>query len=137
MTSIQLVHFALCDDPSHIQVVGASGVGKTALIRRSIQLLIDSGALDNLVWLDKPRTVDEIHQRLAQFQQNHGQEPIHEVIQYQRTAFVFDGVELLCCEADRLQRLVDMLSSGGCFFVQPLPTPLAKHHSVCAFAWTT
>ena len=56
----QLIHFALYDDPCHVQIVGASGVGKTALIRRSIQLLIDRGALDNLVWLDTPRSVDEI-----------------------------------------------------------------------------
>ena len=48
------------NSPSHILVTGPEGIGKTAFAQALISELIDENRIDQLVWLEKPRSVEYV-----------------------------------------------------------------------------
>jgi hypothetical protein len=50
--------------PMPVFITGAEGIGKTALIADLAKRLIDRNALDYLVWLNRPKRIEEIYNAL-------------------------------------------------------------------------
>ncbi len=50
--------------PSHLQIIGVPGIGKTALIHELAHRLIEQECLDQLVWIEAPSSVEAVYEQL-------------------------------------------------------------------------
>jgi hypothetical protein len=93
--------------PKHVQITGAAGIGKTALVQEAVRQQIDAGQIGHLIWVARPRSVQEVL-ACAQtalpcalsLREYSGLLPV---------ALVLDGIERLGAEATGLERLLDEL----------------------------
>lgn len=52
--------------PCHLQITGATGIGKTAFVQALVQSEIDTGFIDHLIWINNPVTINDIQQQITE-----------------------------------------------------------------------
>jgi hypothetical protein len=111
--------------PQHIQVGGATGVGKTAFVQSVIRSLINSERIEFLLWLGTPTSIREIRQRLTiLIQEQGGRISIREFVRCRRIAVVLDGIEALGNDLDGLESILDDLGCAVVFLTSCVPIPI-------------
>jgi hypothetical protein len=115
----QAEEFLKGPSPHHIQIVGTAGIGKTALVQETLRSLIDEDRLDDLIWIDTPRSTQQIRKQLY-----HAEEVSHESISSNRVAVVLDNADYLVYTLKPLSALLAGLSNTTVFLTARGPLPL-------------
>jgi tetratricopeptide (TPR) repeat protein len=86
--------------PAHFLLTGPSGVGKTALIHAVLHHKITENAIDDLIWMDQPSSVEQIRRFLADQHFPLERQLIH-TVQY-KICLVFDHADTIFQGRDEL-----------------------------------
>ncbi len=109
----ELEHLPLTLYPCHILVTGMSGVGKTSFVQELLRRFIERDQLDQLVWLDEPKSIQFVRERLAEvFLREGGAVSLREYLLMYRVAVVIDGFSALIRQADALDALLHDLGAA-------------------------
>jgi hypothetical protein len=117
------------------QVFGEVGIGKTAFVQKAVRSLIDSGSIDELIWLDAPVSRHGIQHHLQQVLKDLGGiVSMREYTQSHRVAFVFDGLDSWEEGSQTLETLLSDLGAAIVFLTSLDPLPLTTQMGYIALS---
>ncbi|MBZ0277919.1 MAG: hypothetical protein K8I60_17355 [Anaerolineae bacterium] len=98
----------------HLLITGVAGIGKTVVTQELLHSLIEDDAIEHLIWLHKPPTVQFVINYLNQtLLPDPNEFSLKDCISHARIAIVLDGIEhLLENETASLEMLLDMLDQA-------------------------
>lgn len=98
----------------HIQITGAAGVGKTVFAEHVIKALIDSDAIDQLIWISNPLTLADIENTLIErLIEESNKITLRSILILRRVAVVIDGVENLQFSPEQLEIFINHHLAGA------------------------
>lgn len=98
----------------HIQITGAAGVGKTVFVEHVIKKLIDSDAIDQLIWISNPLTLADIENTLIErLIEESNKITLRSILMLRRVAVVIDGVENLQSSSEQLEIFINQHLIGA------------------------
>jgi hypothetical protein len=118
--------------PRPVQVVGASGIGKSALVQTAVRRQIEAGWVDELVWIDQPDSIAAIWSVLEETLPL--EYPRHSEVLSPRTVVVLDGMDKLLHEAEAVRSLLRKLAPALTFLTAQAPLPLFHEIAVVRLA---
>ncbi|MBZ0282776.1 MAG: tetratricopeptide repeat protein [Anaerolineae bacterium] len=90
----KVIFMLQANSPCHIQITGASGVGKTVFVESVVKTLIDSGATDHLIWISHPKTLLDIQYSLnEQLLEEGSPASLRDIFMLERVTIVIDGID--------------------------------------------
>jgi tetratricopeptide (TPR) repeat protein len=81
--------------PRHLLVTGAVGMGKSAFVMALVRRQIDKDLLDHVVWIDAPKSVDDVRGQVAEGILREGNVGLREALLVYRVAVVLDEIDTL------------------------------------------
>ena len=116
-----------CRTAQIVQISGAEGIGKTALVQEYLRGLIDAGELADIIWIDRPAGVQAIRERLAEVPPNSFGTARDYFAEYP-TAVIIDDLTALIGDQAALDALLRELAGAQVYLIhdQPLPQVVAQ-----------
>jgi tetratricopeptide (TPR) repeat protein len=103
----------------HFLIIGPAGIGKSTLIQALLRVQVEHNAIDYLLWLDTPASIDFVKQSLIEklLPSNAMSISLKEFLLINRVVLVLDNVHLLGDSLTDLQRLLDELHYTPVFLI--------------------
>jgi tetratricopeptide (TPR) repeat protein len=114
--------------PRHLLVTGAVGMGKTAFVMALLRRQIDADLLDQIVWIDAPKSVDDVRGQVAERILREGGSGLRETLLVYRTAIVLDELDALLADLDALLKLLADLSAADVYLINTTVVNLPALH---------
>lgn len=119
--------------PCHILVTGMSGIGKTSFVQELLRRFIERDQLDQLVWIEKPESIQYVRERLTEeLLHEGGALGLREYLQMYRVAIVIDSFRSLAEQESALGALLSDLSAGVVVLINS--SSVAAEHFTLHFA---
>ncbi len=117
--------------PFHVVVTGPHGIGKTTLAQEYVRALIEADQVDQLVWLDRPSSVEQARQIIAgSLIPDDAPMTLREALQLvSPVVVVLDEAEKLLADALALPDLLNELSAASVFMLNVDYVPLSVAHA--------
>ncbi|MDX2136959.1 MAG: tetratricopeptide repeat protein [Chloroflexota bacterium] len=114
--------------PHIMMVSGPVGVGKRCLVRAVVARLIEEDLIDQLLWIDQPRSAEQVRLRLLELAAPHKQSAeridIRTYLLNYRTVIVLAGVSHLAQAPDSWNALLLDLDAATVFVIDNKYTPI-------------
>ena len=125
----ELLHYAedllVSLSPCHLQITGATGIGKTMFGQELVRRLIDSETLDQVVWLDQPKSVQYVREQLTELLLREGGEIVlRDYLQTFRVAVVVDGIDAMAADHGAVNALLRDLGAALVCLINRAYVPL-------------
>jgi tetratricopeptide (TPR) repeat protein len=102
--------------PPHFQIIGARGIGKTALVESTLREQIDTDAIDQLIWMQAPISVAYIsHYLKERLLSPESKITLREYLLTHRTVIVLDDIDSLRDSGNTLSVLLVQLNPAIIF----------------------
>ena len=117
--------------PRHAVIIGAPGIGKTALVQAFLHKLIVDDRLEAVAWLNDPPSADfALSQLRALLVPAEADIDVREFLALRPTAIVLDGVDALWSNAAQLDQLLQAWASALVLVTSTRYLPLSQPHVV-------
>ncbi len=112
--------------PCHFLVTGAAGIGKTMVVQKLMQQLIDDQRLEHLIWIDHPRSVRSVRQQLVEaLLREDGAISLRDYCLRFKVAVVLDGIEAAATDRSAFDGLLRDLGAALVGLINRTPVQLA------------
>jgi tetratricopeptide (TPR) repeat protein len=130
-TEVQRIRRVLAEAlPAHIQVTGAAGIGKSALVEVILRELIEDGQIHKVIWLNRPPTLKYVYEFITeQLLPEDSHLSIREYLVIYPTIIVLDDFELND-DNKALASLLQMLKPAKVFITSRLHIALPHLASI-------
>jgi tetratricopeptide (TPR) repeat protein len=113
------------NSPQHIQITGTAGVGKSVLVEHIVHELIQADALEQVIWLDHPASIEFVRGALKEkFALEGTAASLRDYVSIYHTAVILDDVDHLIPDTENMERLLLDLSSTIVFLVGKTYLPI-------------
>lgn len=114
--------------PRHLLVTGAVGMGKSAFVMALLRRQIEADAFDQVVWIDAPKSVDDVRGQVAESILREGSSGLRETLLVYRVAVVLDELDRLLDNLDGLRALLADLSAADVYLINSTVVDLPALH---------
>jgi tetratricopeptide (TPR) repeat protein len=106
------------NSPKHIQITGMAGVGKSALVECVVRELIDTGVVEQVVWLEHPPSTDFVRAALSEkFVTEETAGALRDYLILYPTVIILDDVDVLLEKNEDIAHLLQELSAAIVFLI--------------------
>lgn len=110
--------------PTHLQITGPPGIGKTRFIQALLHRQIDSNSIDHLVWISEPRSTEHIYQTLYEHLLVDLQVDLKSYLLTRRVVVVIDGLSGFGSPVESLAALMAELTDAMVYISHIVYLPL-------------
>jgi hypothetical protein len=121
----QLDHVIAASQPKQVQIVGPTGVGKTAFVQHVIRDAIERSELRHLVWLDRPASIIDVYEAINQLKHLAGSCSLETYLHAHPVTVVIDQVAALQGSLGTLDRLLAELDGATVLLLAEQYQPLS------------